>query len=227
MGRAPCCAKVGLRRGPWTAREDALLTKYIQGHGEGQWKSIPNKAAGRLPGRTDNEIKNYWNSHLSKKLKEKGFTTKQGMAKVGRCSSQRRNNNSNNNNNGNNDNSTDHGNGEKRKDDLKASEVYIPKPSRFSGIIRIPPEGSRKNDNVNETTLISELEEDRSNNSGMLYLNIPGFVQDCGFLFDQFAINELSPILDLHERLYSEYLHALNTEDDLVPMNSFADSLFA
>ncbi|XP_020596936.1 transcription factor MYB3-like [Phalaenopsis equestris] len=29
--------------------------------------------AGRLPGRTDNEIKNYWNSHLSKKLKKQGF----------------------------------------------------------------------------------------------------------------------------------------------------------
>jgi myb proto-oncogene protein len=28
--------------------------------------------AGRLPGRTDNEIKNYWKSHLSKKKKEKG-----------------------------------------------------------------------------------------------------------------------------------------------------------
>ncbi|KAI9109985.1 hypothetical protein K1719_019026 [Acacia pycnantha] len=117
MGRAPCCAKVGLHRGPWTPKEDALLTKYIQAHGEGQWKSLPKKAgllrcgkscrlrwmnylrpdikrgnitaeeddliirmhalignrwsliAGRLPGRTDNEIKNYWNTHLSKGVK--------------------------------------------------------------------------------------------------------------------------------------------------------------
>ncbi|KAL2336228.1 hypothetical protein Fmac_010674 [Flemingia macrophylla] len=71
MGRAPCCSKVGLHKGPWTPKEDALLTKYIQAHGEGQWKSLPKKA-GRLPGRTDNEIKNYWNTHLSKKLKNQG-----------------------------------------------------------------------------------------------------------------------------------------------------------
>lgn len=29
--------------------------------------------AGRIPGRTDNEIKNFWNTHLSKKLINKGI----------------------------------------------------------------------------------------------------------------------------------------------------------
>ncbi|KAG6399172.1 hypothetical protein SASPL_140647 [Salvia splendens] len=116
MGRSPCCSKVGLRRGPWSTKEDTLLANYITQHGEGQWRSLPKKAdlmrcgkscrlrwmnylrpgikrgnisedeedlivrlhgllgnrwsliAGRLPGRTDNEIKNYWNTHLLKKL---------------------------------------------------------------------------------------------------------------------------------------------------------------
>ncbi|OMO58418.1 hypothetical protein COLO4_34664 [Corchorus olitorius] len=45
MGRSPCCEKVGLKRGRWTAEEDELLTKYIQANGEGSWRSLPKNAA--------------------------------------------------------------------------------------------------------------------------------------------------------------------------------------
>jgi hypothetical protein len=39
--------------------------------------------AGRLPGRTDNEIKNYWNTFLKKKLHREGFS---GQACAGSAS---------------------------------------------------------------------------------------------------------------------------------------------
>ncbi|CAH2061647.1 unnamed protein product [Thlaspi arvense] len=35
----------------------------------GRWSVI----AGRLPGRTDNEIKNYWNTHIRRKLIKRGI----------------------------------------------------------------------------------------------------------------------------------------------------------
>ncbi|XP_071685752.1 transcription factor MYB17-like [Rutidosis leptorrhynchoides] len=116
MGRAPCCEKTGLKRGPWTQEEDQLLVDYINKNGHGSWRSLPKLAgllrcgkscrlrwtnylrpdikrgpfspeeeklviqlhailgnrwaaiAAQMPGRTDNEIKNLWNTHLRKRL---------------------------------------------------------------------------------------------------------------------------------------------------------------
>ncbi|XP_011006466.1 PREDICTED: uncharacterized protein LOC105112461 [Populus euphratica] len=107
----------GLKKGPWTVAEDAILIEYVKKHGEGNWNSVqkncglmrcgkscrlrwanhlrPNlkkgsftpeeekiiielhakhgnkwaRMASQLPGRTDNEIKNYWNTRMKRHQK--------------------------------------------------------------------------------------------------------------------------------------------------------------
>ncbi|KAK4416965.1 Transcription factor [Sesamum alatum] len=121
MGRQPCCEKVGLKKGPWTAEEDKRLITFILTNGQCCWRAVPklagllrcgkscrlrwtnylrpdlkrgllseyeekmvidlhaqlgnrwSKIASHLPGRTDNEIKNHWNTHIKKKLRKMGI----------------------------------------------------------------------------------------------------------------------------------------------------------
>ncbi|KAG2376999.1 Transcription factor [Vigna angularis] len=73
MGRMPCCEKVGLKKGRWTPEEDRKLLDYVRKHGHGNWRSVPAKAAAHLPQRTDNEIKNYWNTNIKKRLIRMGL----------------------------------------------------------------------------------------------------------------------------------------------------------
>nr|GMC56854.1 protein ODORANT1-like [Ipomoea batatas] len=121
MGRQPCCDKVGLKKGPWTAEEDKKLITFILNNGQCCWRAVPklagllrcgkscrlrwinylrpdlkrgllsefeekmvidlhaqlgnrwSKIASHLPGRTDNEIKNHWNTHIKKKLRKMGI----------------------------------------------------------------------------------------------------------------------------------------------------------
>ena len=44
MGRSPCWDKMGLKKGPWTSEEDQKLLAYIDEHGYGSWRSLPEKA---------------------------------------------------------------------------------------------------------------------------------------------------------------------------------------
>jgi myb proto-oncogene protein len=44
MGRAPCCDKASVKKGPWSPEEDAKLKAYIEEHGTGgNWIALPQK----------------------------------------------------------------------------------------------------------------------------------------------------------------------------------------
>ncbi|KAI3667638.1 hypothetical protein L6452_42707 [Arctium lappa] len=55
----------GLKRGRMTPHEERLVLEY-----HSKWGNRWSRIARKLPGRTDNEIKNYWRTHMRKKAQE-------------------------------------------------------------------------------------------------------------------------------------------------------------
>ncbi|XP_041995311.1 transcription factor MYB59-like isoform X1 [Salvia splendens] len=56
----------GLKRGKMTPNEERLVVEL-----QSQWGNRWSRIARKLPGRTDNEIKNYWRTHMRKKAQER------------------------------------------------------------------------------------------------------------------------------------------------------------
>jgi hypothetical protein len=73
MGRSPCCDKAAVKRGPWSAEEDARLRSYIERHGGdvGSWIALPRKAGLRRCGKS---CRLRWLNYLRPDLRRGGFT---------------------------------------------------------------------------------------------------------------------------------------------------------
>ncbi|KAK7396943.1 hypothetical protein VNO78_18106 [Psophocarpus tetragonolobus] len=69
--------RADLKRGNISVEEESIIVKLHASFGN-RWSLI----ASHLPGRTDNEIKNYWNSHLSRKIFSVGGTATEDVMRL-------------------------------------------------------------------------------------------------------------------------------------------------
>uniref|UniRef100_A0A0A0L7F4 Uncharacterized protein n=1 Tax=Cucumis sativus TaxID=3659 RepID=A0A0A0L7F4_CUCSA len=74
MVRAPCCEKMGLKKGPWTPEEDQTLINYINLYGHGNWRALP-KQAGLL--RCGKSCRLRWTNYLRPDIKRGNFTAEE------------------------------------------------------------------------------------------------------------------------------------------------------
>ena len=66
MGRQPCCDKLGVKKGPWTAEEDKKLINFILTNGQCCWRAVPKLAGLRRCGKS---CRLRWTNYLRPDLK--------------------------------------------------------------------------------------------------------------------------------------------------------------
>ncbi|KAJ6330838.1 hypothetical protein OIU76_009435 [Salix suchowensis] len=72
MGRAPCCDKNSVKRGPWSPEEDAKLKAYIDHFGTGgNWIALPQKIGLKRCGKS---CRLRWLNYLRPNIKHGGFS---------------------------------------------------------------------------------------------------------------------------------------------------------
>ncbi|CAO2841741.1 unnamed protein product, partial [Amaranthus hypochondriacus] len=72
MGRAPCCDKANVKKGPWSPEEDAKLKAYIEKFGTGgNWIALPQKIGLKRCGKS---CRLRWLNYLRPNIKHGGFT---------------------------------------------------------------------------------------------------------------------------------------------------------
>jgi myb proto-oncogene protein len=72
MGRAPCCDKANVKKGPWSPEEDAKLKSYIENSGTGgNWIALPQKIGLMRCGKS---CRLRWLNYLRRNIKHGGFS---------------------------------------------------------------------------------------------------------------------------------------------------------
>lgn len=195
-----------IKRGNITPDEDDLIIRMHSLLGN-RWSLI----AGRLPGRTDNEIKNYWNTHLIKKLKNQEQQPEEKKKKKKKQKN------------------------EKNKiitkvpedDSEKKTLVYLPKAIRVNKSLSyiIPRSDSTLNMESNSVKTSQEEKEQREETKEG---ENDGFGLFFGEQFHEDLVNnnEMEWQSGFLEKLYEEYLQVLKNEENHEKLlDSFAESL--
>lgn len=228
-----------IKRGNITQEEDDLIIRLHSLLGN-KWSLI----AGRLPGRTDNEIKNYWNTHLLKKMQRNYQTCdvtdheQQQQGKTKKNNNVGGNKKKKNNNNKQKKNDKKKGNNNGYHHEEEKIQVYLPKPIRIKAL-SLPrtdsgsftfesnsssssqqKQGTEQVINNNVVRVVGEIGE----NDGFGFSNDDhDLVNDieCESYFD--TCNDRGTL----ERLYDEYFQLLNVDGTCnFEFDSLAESIF-